>query len=267
MQHKVNPAKWLRFLQGRKAKQKGKTRQIKPRPRRGSVPLVETVRQTFLALLFPLHRVLVLLQLPLCQVTERVGGKGASVLLVLVDESLIKKNKKQNPNTGHYNRKSHRWSSSTLGSIACLIGWWASDSLSGSLLVSGWTAADSCSSTLIQPHICWTFLYSFLEEKRLTRPFCSITDSWHFFLGTIICQSQKFNFTDFSSNTRPFSLNFCINSLYFGFWHSTLLHKVFWLLSLEPAAGSDEARHIVEDAELKHLFGDAQSGLLLFPGP
>lgn len=48
---------------------------------------------TFLALLFSFYCVLVFFQLLLCEIIKRVGGKGASVLLVLNDESLIEKRK------------------------------------------------------------------------------------------------------------------------------------------------------------------------------
>lgn len=46
---------------------------------------------TFLALLLSFYCVLVLLQLLLCEIIERVGGKRASVLLVLNDESLFER--------------------------------------------------------------------------------------------------------------------------------------------------------------------------------
>lgn len=52
---------------------------------------------TFLALLLSFYRVLVFLQLLLCELTERIGWKRASVLLILNDESLVER-RKQNDN-------------------------------------------------------------------------------------------------------------------------------------------------------------------------
>lgn len=70
------------------------------------------VEDTFVALLLSLHRVPVFFQLFFCEIAKRVGGKGASVLLVLSDESLIGRRKQRwcvsSMKSGHRERES-RW--------------------------------------------------------------------------------------------------------------------------------------------------------------
>lgn len=113
--------------------------------------------------------------------------------------------------------------------IYCLLDWvmslWQCEWFSSCLWVNGsWLMQQHINSTPHLPNNSPFFLGG--ETSNQTFLLWSSLDifSWDNYLSK---PEMSFNFTDFSSNTHPFSLNFSLHSLCFGFRHSLYSTKYF----------------------------------------